>query len=84
MLSILWILVLDSSPWLAKPAHQKALEKSLRIKGQSCPMLRLWPQVVCRFEGNRTKSCNMIVLCGHPLSERAPQGTAPFAVFECA
>ena len=26
---------------LAKPAHQKALEKSLRIKDQSCPMLRL-------------------------------------------
>ena len=26
---------------LAKPAHQKALEKSLGIKGQSCPMVRL-------------------------------------------
>jgi hypothetical protein len=26
---------------LAKPAHQKALEKSPRIKDQSCPMLQL-------------------------------------------
>ena len=26
---------------LAKPAHHKALEKSLGIKDQSCPMLRL-------------------------------------------
>ena len=26
---------------LAKPAHQKALKKSLGIKAQSCPMLRL-------------------------------------------
>ena len=26
---------------LAKPAHQKALETSLRIKDQGCPMLRL-------------------------------------------
>ena len=26
---------------VAKPAHQKALKKSLRMKGQSCLMLRL-------------------------------------------
>ena len=26
---------------LAKPAHQKALKKSLGIKDQSCPMLQL-------------------------------------------
>ena len=47
---------------LAKPSHQMALEKPLRIKAQSCTMLRLSHKAMCDVVADITRSKDVLNL----------------------
>ena len=56
---------------LAKPAHQKAHEKSLEIKHQSCPMLQLSQNVVA---GITRSEDTLNLMPGNALGPATPEG----------